>query len=77
MKKLYDLLGKILEIDPKIITDRTSPANTPTWDSYNALLMISEIEAAFKAKFTMDEVMKVKNVGDIKRVLKKYGIDIV
>lgn len=76
MDKLKKILAKILEVDEGEINDKTSPKNTPTWDSYNALLMVSEIEQAFDKRFTMDEVMKVKNVGDIRKVLRKHGVKI-
>ncbi|MBI2454503.1 MAG: acyl carrier protein [Parcubacteria group bacterium] len=76
MNKLTKILARILEIDERKINNQTSPQNTPTWDSYNALLMVSEIEDAFGKNFTMTEVMKVKNVGDIKKVLRRHGVKI-
>jgi len=74
MKRVKMILSKILEIDINEIKDDTSPKNTPTWDSFNALFIVSEMEEFFKVKFSMVDVMKVKNVGDIKKVLYKYGI---
>lgn len=74
MKKLKQILSDILEISEESINDDTSPENVPAWDSYNALLMVSEIENSYKAKFTMDEVMQVRRVKDIKELLKKHGI---
>jgi len=76
MNKLKKILAKILEIKEDEINDKTSPDNTPTWDSYNGLLIASELEEAFNLKFTMDEVTRVKNVKDIKGVLKKHKIKI-
>jgi len=76
MKRLNGILAKILEIREDEINDDTSPDNVSTWDSYNALLMVSEIEDYFKVKFTIDEVMKVTCVRDIKKVLKKYRIEL-
>ncbi|OGY63164.1 MAG: hypothetical protein A3I24_02840 [Candidatus Harrisonbacteria bacterium RIFCSPLOWO2_02_FULL_41_13b] len=76
MKKLEELLGKVLSIDSKIITDETSPANVESWDSFNGLVLVSELEKQFKVKFTIDEVTSVKNVGDIKKALKKHGIEL-
>ncbi|MFA6536534.1 MAG: acyl carrier protein [Candidatus Paceibacterota bacterium] len=74
MEKLNQILAKVLEIDPNSITDLTSPENTPSWDSFNGLLLITELEKGFEVKFTIDEVVAVKNVGDIKKALKRQGV---
>lgn len=76
MKRLKSILAKILEIPEEEINDDTSPDNVASWDSYNALMMISEIEDCFKIKFNMEEVMNVKCVRDIKEILKKYGVEL-
>ena len=72
--KLYDLLSKILEIPRDEMNDEISPANTSTWDSFNAVMMIVELEKASGARFDMSDLMAVKNVGDIKKVLDKYKV---
>ena len=77
MKRLKSLLSKILQIDEDKINDKTSPANTETWDSFNGLLIASELEKVFKVKFTMEEVTSVKCVGDIKASLKQHGVDLI
>jgi acyl carrier protein len=74
MKKLKQILSKVLEIDETQITDETSPDNVENWDSFNGLMLVSELENGFKVKFTMDEVLAVKNVKDIKYYLKKHGV---
>ena len=76
LEKLYILISKILEIDTDIINGKTSPDNTETWDSYNGLMMVSELESTFNVNFTMDEVIAVRNVDDIIEALKKHGINL-
>ena len=73
-EKLYDLLSKILEIHKDEINDEISPINTPTWDSFNAIMMIAELEKASGVRFDMADLMAVKNAGDIKKILDKYKI---
>lgn len=75
-KKLYGVLSKVLKIAPESITEATAPENTATWDSYNALMLVSELESVFRVSFTMDEVVAVKNVGDIKAALKRHSISL-
>ena len=76
LNKLYDLLSRILRIDAKIINDETSPDNIDTWDSYNGLMMVSELESIFNVQFTMEEVVEVRNVSDIKKCLTEHGVDL-
>lgn len=74
MDRLKAILSKVLGIEPDSITDKTSPDNVESWDSFNGLMLASELEKGFNVKFTMDEVVSVKNVRDIKESLKKHGI---
>ncbi len=74
MNKLYPVLSKILGIAEKDIKDHLTPNDVPGWDSFNALLLVSELEAAFPVKFTSAEVTGVKCIGDIKTVLKSHGV---
>lgn len=69
---LRALLAEILDIPPESINEKTSPENTPSWDSFNGLLIASELEKATEVKFSIEDVLSVKNVGDIKKVLDRY-----
>ncbi|MEK7125832.1 MAG: acyl carrier protein [Patescibacteria group bacterium] len=73
-KKLYTLLAEVLAIAPTDITDETSPENTPSWDSFNGLMVAAELEKAGDVQFTMADVVSVKKVGDIKKILDKYQV---
>ncbi len=74
MKKLRSIISKVLYLDSQSINDLTSPDNTPTWDSFNALLLVSELEQNYNIKFSMEEIVTVKSVKDIKERLKNHGI---
>lgn len=73
-KKLYILLSEILVIAPASITDETAPENTPSWDSFNGLMIAAELEKASGIQFTMEDVLSVKKVADIKKILEKYHV---
>ena len=73
MQSLNKILSKVLDLDENQINDELGPHNTENWDSFNALLLMTELEKNFKANFSIEEVSAVKNVGDIKRILKRYG----
>jgi len=74
MEKLKHILSKVLGIDEKLITDETSPDNVETWDSFNSLMLISELESNFNVTFTMQEVVSIKSVKNIKDILEKNGV---
>jgi len=69
-----EIVGKILNIDSNTISDATSPENTEEWDSFNGLLLVSELEKNFNVKFNIEEIIAVKNVGDIKKALREHNI---
>lgn len=72
-QKLVSLLSKVLDIESGSISDDTSPENTASWDSFNALLLVSELESEFNVHFSMEEVYAVKCVKDIKEALMKHN----
>lgn len=74
MNKLKKILSKVLGVKEADISDDSSPDNIDSWDSFNGLMLVSELENEFKISFTIDEVVKVKTVGDIKRALIKHGV---
>ena len=45
-----------------------------SWDSFNGLVLVDELDNHFKVKFTISEITDVKNVADIKRHLKNYDV---
>ena len=74
--KLTNILSILLDVSREEINDDMSPENTNSWDSYNGLMMVSELEEKFDVSFTMEEVVSVRNVKDIKFYLRKHGIEI-
>ena len=74
VEKLIMVLSKVLEVKPESITDETSPENTPSWDSFNGLLLVSELEEVFSVHFSMEEVYAVTKVKDIKEALSRHNV---
>ena len=73
-EKLIDLVSKVLIVEVETVTDETSPENTASWDSYNALLMVSELEDEFNVHFSIEEVYSVKCVKDIRDALCRHHV---
>jgi len=74
MSRLKKILSKVLEVDEKEINDDSSPDTIESWDSFNGLMLVTELENEFKVNFTMDEVINIINVGDIKKALIKHRV---
>ena len=75
METLKELVARVLNIDKNDINDNSSPENITNWDSFNGLMLVSELENNFNVKFSIDEVMAVKGFKDIKEALKKHNIN--
>ena len=73
-KKLYDLIGRIMDVPITELNDNSSPETISSWDSFNSYLLLDELESEFQTEFSIDEVVETKNIGDIKKHLKNHGI---
>lgn len=74
LKKLYHLLSSILDIPEMKISDGLNPENTPSWDSFNNLTIVSKLQDTFKINLSLEEIRNINSVKDIKKILSKYGV---
>lgn len=72
--RLYNLVAKVMNVQPSAINDESSPESIESWTSFNGYVLLYELETEFKVKFTIDEVMDVKKIADIKRHLGNHGV---
>jgi len=70
MENLKRIFSSVLGVPAESITSETSPENTPSWDSLNAIVLVVEIEKAFRIKFAYDEAVGVKNFGEVVALIK-------
>ena len=75
-KKLYDIISKVFSIQISEINDESNPETIESWDSFNGLILVDELESNFNIKFSISEIIDVKNVKDIKRHLNNHGVDL-
>ena len=71
---VYQIVAKVFAIPESEVNDQSSPENIESWDSFNGLVLVDELETHFKVKFTISEITDVKNVADIKRHLKNHNV---
>jgi len=72
--RLYNLVARVMNVQSSTINDESSPESIENWTSFNGYVLLYELETEFKVKFTIDEVMDVKKIADIKRHLKNHGV---
>lgn len=65
-EKLKDIVSSVLNIDKGKINDDLARNSIPEWDSFNHLMLISEIEKRLEIKFSMQEVEQIKTFKDIR-----------
>jgi|TARA_B110000014_G_C20115232_1_gene588795 acyl carrier protein len=75
-KEIYEIIAKVFSIPESDVNDDSSPENIESWDSFNGLVLVDELESYFKVKFTISEITNVKNVSDIKKYLKNHGVNL-
>ena len=68
-RKIFDQLKiifkKYFNNTKIIITEKTSAKNIKQWDSLAQIGLIILIEKKFKIRFSINEVEKLKNIGDM------------
>ena len=75
-EKLYDIISKVFSVQISEINNESSPETIESWDSFNGLILVDELESNFNIKFSVSEIIDVKNGKDIKRHLNNHGVDL-
>jgi acyl carrier protein len=67
--ELKRLILSVLKLDDWDIKDETVAAQIPGWDSLNHVNVIVAVEKYFHLYFKPAEILKLKNVGDLQRLV--------
>lgn len=68
------VFAEVLGVPVDSISDETSPKNTPQWDSLQAMNLVVALQAAFKVKLSTREILSMRTVGLVRKVLRAKGI---
>ena len=74
--KVHSIVAKVFSIPISDISDESGPETIESWDSFNGLILVDELEKNFDIKFSISEITDVKTVADIKRHLKNHDVSI-
>jgi acyl carrier protein len=72
--QLYQLIGKVLGVDPAGLTEESNAQNTPKWDSLRHIEVVFAMENAFHIRFTMPEIASLRKLGDIRKLLEAKNV---
>jgi acyl carrier protein len=72
--RVAKVFSEVLGIAPNMITDATSPDNTPQWDSMAAMNLVVAIEDEFDIRLSTAEIISMRNVAIVKKVLSAKGV---
>jgi acyl carrier protein len=68
-QELKRVILTALKLDDWDIDDDTIATQVPGWDSLNHVNVILAVENRFRVRFKPVEVLKLKNIGDLQRLL--------
>jgi acyl carrier protein len=73
---LLDVIANIMEIQATDIDDESGPETIENWDSFRGLVLFEELERKFDVKFTLNELLNIKKIKDIKTILSVRGVSV-
>jgi acyl carrier protein len=68
-ERLKRVILAVLKLADFNIQDDTTANKVPKWDSLNHVNIIVAIESEYGVKFKATEILKVKNVGELQRLI--------
>ena len=70
-KKLNEIFRDVFADDSVTVTETTTSSDIEDWDSLTHITLISEVEDEFDIKFSMKEVVGMKNVGEMVDIIER------
>lgn len=71
LRRVNQVFRSVLEDDTLVIENETTADDVDEWDSLNHIVLVVEIEKHFGIKFTANEILSFKNVGEMNEAIKK------
>ena len=73
-KNLEQLLADLLQISVSQVTDELAMTDLEVWDSLKHMELIASLEEQLDIQLSFDDIVAMRSVGDIKRVLSDRGV---
>jgi len=68
-----NLLSEVLQMPASKITEDLAMKDVDAWDSLKHMELIVSLEQSFGIELSFDEIVAMRSVGEIKRVLRERG----
>jgi len=72
--RVAKVFSEVLGVSAEQISDETSPDNTPQWDSMAAMTLVVAIEDEFDVTLSTAEIISMRNVEIVRKVLRTKGV---
>lgn len=69
LDKLSKIFRKVFDNEDLKISENTSNIDIEGWDSLEHINILSAIQMEFKVKFDIEEIISIRNIGDIVDIL--------
>ncbi|UZW13614.1 acyl carrier protein [Clostridium pasteurianum] len=77
LDKFNKIICDILNVkDAGDIKDEMGPDEIKDWDSLAHVELVSAFEEKFEINFDVVDISRMYTIGDIKKILSKYGVEI-
>ena len=76
-EKVEGIFREVFQNDNLEIHPAMTARDVENWDSFNHINLIIALEEAFDVRFTSEEIGKMTNVGDLFKVLRAHGKDVM
>ena len=71
---LLDTIANVMEMQVTDINEESTPETIENWDSFRGLVLFEELETKFEVKFTLNDLLHIKKIKDIKNILSVRGV---
>ena len=68
---MTEISADVFDDDSIILTEATTADDIEEWDSLTHITLIAEVEDAFDMKFSMKDVLGMKNVGEMVDIIER------
>ncbi len=77
LEKFNKIISDALNIkNIEKVTDEMGPDEIEDWDSLAHVELVNAIEEEFGISLEVVDISKMYTIGDVKKILKKYGVEI-
>lgn len=74
--RLRQTVAEVLGVTTNLLSEESSPSTISSWDSLGHLNLVIALEEEFEVNLSAEEVLAMRNMGSIRRILHRYGVEI-